>query len=64
MSDRIRLTVDGDEAVVAAVGAHRELVAGEVLAVAVAVGQAPADGAFTAEEKVAGGVVRVGVAKA
>ena len=64
ISDRIRLTVDGDEAVVKAVGAHRELVAGEVLAIDVAVGQAPADGAFTAEEKVAGGVVRVGVAKA
>ena len=64
VSDRIRLTVDGDEQVVAAVAAHRDLVAGEVLATALEVPASPADGAHAAEEKVTGGVVRVSVAKA
>ncbi len=64
VSDRIRLTVDGDEAVVAAVQANRDLVAAEVLAVEVAVPAAPADGAHSASEKVAGGTVTVSVAKA
>ena len=64
ISDRIRLTVDGDESVVAAVCAHQELVAGEVLAVDVQVPAAPADGAHAATEKVTGGAVTVSVAKA
>ena len=64
VSDRIRLTVDGDESVVAAVTAHRELVAGEVLAVETAVPAAPADGAHSASEKVSGGTVTVSVARA
>src|SRR5690625_957472 len=41
VSDRIRLTVEGDEQVVLAVQSHSELVAGEVLAVDVAVPAAP-----------------------
>ncbi|MGP5365513.1 class I tRNA ligase family protein, partial [Brachybacterium tyrofermentans] len=64
VSDRIRLTVDGDEQVVAAVTAHRELVAGEVLAVDVEVPAAPAAGAHEASEKVSGGTVTVSVVKA
>ena len=63
VADRITLTVDGDEAVVAAVAAHRELVAGEVLATAVEVPAAPAEGAHTATEKVSGGSVTVSVAR-
>ena len=53
VSDRIRLTVDGDAQVVEAVAAHRELVAGEVLATEVQVPAAPAQGAHAATEKVA-----------
>ncbi|GAB2539100.1 isoleucine--tRNA ligase [Brachybacterium huguangmaarense] len=64
VSDRIRLTVAGDDAVVAAVAAHRDLVASEVLAVDVAVPADPADGAHAATEKVAGGTVTVSVARA
>ena len=64
VSDRIRLTVDGDQAVVEAVAAHQELVAGEVLAVDVQVPAAPAEGAHAAAEKVSGGSVTVSVAKA
>lgn len=64
VSDRIRLTVEGDESVVEAVAAHRELVAGEVLAVALEAPAAPGAGAFAATEKVTGGEVRVSVAKA
>lgn len=64
VSDRIALTVAGDEAVVAAVAAHRDLVAGEVLASSLDVPAQPADGAHTAEEKVAGGTVRLSVARA
>jgi isoleucyl-tRNA synthetase len=62
ISDRIRLTVDGDQSVVAAVAAHRELVAGEVLALEIEVPASPADGAHEASEKVSGGTVRVSVA--
>ena len=64
VSDRIRLTVDGDESVVAAVAAHRDLVAGEVLAVELAVPAAPAEGAHAASEKVSGGTVTVSVQSA
>ncbi len=66
VSDRIRLTVDGDAPVVDAVAAHRELVAGEVLAVDLAVPSAPSElpGAHTASEQVAGGTVTVSVARA
>jgi isoleucyl-tRNA synthetase len=64
VSDRIRLTVDGDEQVVAAVATHRELLAGEVLAVELDVPSAPADGAHTASEKVSGGTVTVSVVRA
>src|SRR5699024_3546433 len=64
VSDRIRLTVDGDPQVVDAVAAHRELVAGEVLAVEVAVPAAPAEGAHSASEKVSGGTVTVSVTRA
>ncbi|MGQ4569780.1 isoleucine--tRNA ligase [Dermabacteraceae bacterium P9123] len=65
VSDRISLTVDGDEAVTQALTAHRELVAGEVLATAYATATAPEDGAYVSEEKVAGGAsVRVGVKRA
>ena len=64
VSDRIRLTVDGDAQVVEAVAAHRDLVAGEVLAIEVQVPAAPAEGAHAAAEKVAGGSVTVSVAKA
>lgn len=64
VSDRIRLTVDGDAQVVEAVAAHRELVAGEVLAIELQVPAAPAEGAHAAAEKVAGGSVTVSVAKA
>ena len=64
VSDRIRLTVDGDPQVVDAVAAHRELVAGEVLAVGLDVPAAPADGAHEASEKVSGGTVRVSVRRA
>ena len=41
VSDRIALTVDAPEPVVAAVRAHERFVAGETLAVAVAYGPAP-----------------------
>src|SRR5690625_7711088 len=54
VSDRIRLTVEGDEQVVLAVQSHSELVAGEVLAVDVAVPAAPSQEAHTAREKVSG----------
>ena len=64
ISDRILLTVDGDEAVTAAVAAHRDLVAGEVLAVGLEVPAAPAEGAHAASEKVAGGAVTVSVRRA
>ncbi|MGP9694484.1 isoleucine--tRNA ligase [Brachybacterium sp. AOP25-B2-12] len=64
VSDRIRLTVDGDEAVLAAVRAHEGLVASEVLAVDLGIGVPVADGAHAASEKVSGGTVRVGVARA
>ena len=64
VSDRIRLTVAGDDAVVAAVQAHRELVAAEVLAVEVSAPAAPADGAHAETEKVSGGSVTVSVARA
>ena len=64
VSDRIRLTVDGEESVVAAVAAHRDLVAGEVLAVELAVPAAPAEGAHAASEKVSGGTVTVSVQSA
>ncbi|HIY24439.1 MAG TPA: class I tRNA ligase family protein, partial [Candidatus Brachybacterium merdigallinarum] len=63
ISDRIHLTVDGDEAVVAAVAAHRDLVAAEVLALEVAVPAAPAEGAHAETEKVSGGTVTVGVSR-
>lgn len=63
VSDRIRLTVDGDEQVVAAVSTHRELVAAEVLAVELEVPAAPGAGAHSASEKVSGGTVTVSVAK-
>lgn len=63
VSDRIRLTVDGDAQVVAAVIAHRELVSAEVLALELEAPGAPADGAHEASEKVTGGAVRVSVAK-
>ncbi|MFC0675565.1 isoleucine--tRNA ligase [Brachybacterium hainanense] len=63
VSDRIRLTVDGDPSVVAAVAAHRELVAAEVLALEVAVPAAPAEGAHAATEKVSGGSVTVSVTR-
>lgn len=62
VSDRIALTVAGDEAVVAAVSAHRDLVAGEVLATQLEVPADPAAGAHAATEKVAGGTVTVSVA--
>ena len=64
VSDRIRLTVDGDESVVAAVAAHRDLVAGEVLAVELVVPAAPAEWAHAASEKVSGGTVTVSVQSA
>jgi isoleucyl-tRNA synthetase len=64
VSDRIRLTVDGDASVVDAVALHRELVAGEVLAVDLAVPAAPSADAHTASEQVAGGTVTVSVARA
>ena len=64
ISDRIRLTVDGDEPVVAAVAAHRELVAGEVLALELEVPVRPAEGAHEAREKVTGGTVTVSVQRA
>ncbi|WP_010533948.1 isoleucine--tRNA ligase [Brachybacterium squillarum] len=64
VSDRIVLTVAGDPEVVAAVEAHRELVAGEVLARVIEVPAEPAAGAHRAEEKVTGGTVRLSVAKA
>ena len=64
ISDRIRLTVDGDEPVVAAVAAHRELVAGEVLALELEVPARPAEGAHEAREKVTGGTVTVSVQRA
>ncbi|HJB10073.1 MAG TPA: isoleucine--tRNA ligase [Candidatus Brachybacterium merdavium] len=64
VSDRIRLTVEGDEQVVLAVQSHSELVAGEVLAVDVAVPAAPSQEAHTASEKVSGGTVTVSVARA
>ncbi|WP_193104155.1 isoleucine--tRNA ligase [Brachybacterium sp. FME24] len=64
VSDRIRLTVDGDEPVTTAVATHRELVAGEVLAVDLAVPAAPGAQAHTASEKVSGGTVTVSVVKA
>jgi isoleucyl-tRNA synthetase len=64
VSDRIRLTVDGDEQVVTAVAAHQELVAAEVLAVEVTVPAAPADGAHPASERVSGGTVTVSVTRA
>src|SRR5699024_7891644 len=64
VSDRIRLTVDGDPQVVDAVAAHRELVAGGVLAVEVSVPAAPAGSAHCASEKVSGGTVTVSVTRA
>jgi isoleucyl-tRNA synthetase len=64
VSDRIRLTVDGDEPVLAAVAAYRELVASEVLATDLQVPAQPADGAHRSQEKVAGGTVTVSVARA
>ncbi len=64
VSDRIRLTVDGDDAVVRAVVEHRDLVAEEVLAVDVAVPAAPAAGSHAATEKVTGGSVTVSVTRA
>ncbi|MFC7373964.1 isoleucine--tRNA ligase [Brachybacterium sp. GCM10030268] len=64
VSDRIRLTVDGDEAVTSAVAAHRDLVAAEVLAVDLAVPAAAAEGAHSASETVSGGTVTVSVARA
>src|SRR5699024_2476995 len=64
VSDRIRLTVDGDPQVVDAVAAHRDLVAGEVLAVEVSVPAAPAGSAHCTSEKVSGGTVTVSVTRA
>ncbi|MGO2191746.1 MAG: class I tRNA ligase family protein, partial [Brachybacterium sp.] len=64
VSDRIRLTVDGDQSVTAAVAAHRELVVGEVLALEVSVPAGPAEGAHAASEKVSGGTVTVSVTRA
>ncbi|MCS6712303.1 isoleucine--tRNA ligase [Brachybacterium sp. EF45031] len=63
VSDRIHLTVEGDEPVVQAVRTHQAMVAGEVLAVDVTIGPAPA-GAHTATEKVTGGSVTVSVTRA
>ncbi|MEE1651772.1 isoleucine--tRNA ligase [Brachybacterium sp. J144] len=64
VSDRIVLTLAGDPTVVEAVGAHRDLVAGEVLAVSVEIGAEPVAGAHASTEAVTGGTVTVGVAKA
>ena len=64
ISDRIHLTVDGDPTVTEAVAAHRELLAAEVLALDIQVPAAPAEGAHDAQEKVTGGTVRIGVARA
>jgi isoleucyl-tRNA synthetase len=63
VSDRITLTVAGDQAVVDAVAAHRNLVAGEVLATELDVPADPATGAHEASEKVSGGTVTVSVAR-
>ncbi|MDN6330278.1 MAG: class I tRNA ligase family protein, partial [Brachybacterium sp.] len=64
VSDRIRLTVGGDDTVTAAVATHRDLVSAEVLAVELTVPAAPTEGAHTVSEKVSGGAVTVSVARA
>ncbi|MGN6324703.1 isoleucine--tRNA ligase [Pseudolysinimonas sp.] len=51
VGDRIRLTLTGDEVVVAAVEAHRELIAGETLAAAVEVTIGPAEGPTVGENR-------------
>ena len=61
VSDRIRLTVGGDDTVTAAVATHRDLVSAEVLAVELTVPAAPTEGAHTVSEKVSGGAVTVSV---
>src|SRR5699024_8603253 len=63
-SDRLRLTVDVAPHVVAAVAAHGDPVAGEVLAVEVSVPAAPAGSAHCTSEKVSGGTVTVSVTRA
>ncbi len=61
VSDRIRLTLDGDDALLAAARAHRAYLAGETLATQV--GFEPMDGAATAVT-IDGRMLRVAVAKA
>jgi isoleucyl-tRNA synthetase len=51
VADRIELTVEAAGALAEAVAAHRDWIAGEVLATAVEVGQAPAQGAAHREER-------------
>lgn len=52
VSDRIRLTLTGDATAVAAVEAHRDLVAGETLAVDLAVAEGPGDQPVGAESRI------------
>ena len=62
VSDRIRLGVDGDADALAAVDAHRDMVAGETLATEVVIGAVPAERA--AEVEVGDGLaVRITVEK-
>ncbi len=59
VTDRIRLHIDGDHAVVEAVGAHADYVADQVLAVELTLGEAPAD-AVRVEVEVEGLELRLG----
>ncbi|MDO5645315.1 MAG: isoleucine--tRNA ligase [Dermabacter sp.] len=65
VSDRIHLGIDGSAEALAAVSEFHDLVAAEVLALSIAVGEdALADAEFTAREKITGGEVSVGLARA
>jgi isoleucyl-tRNA synthetase len=59
VSDRIRLGLTGDTAVIDAVRANEQLVASEVLATEMTPGTALADAQHSTQEKVAGGTVEV-----
>ncbi|WP_058235499.1 isoleucine--tRNA ligase [Devriesea agamarum] len=63
VSDRIRLTVTGDPAVVDAVREHQELLAGEVLASKVCLDADPQTDGHTVTEKLPSGTVTISVAK-
>ncbi len=59
VTDRIDLSIDGPESVVAAVEAHRDYVADQVLAASIVVGDEPPADAFSSSGAVTGGEVEI-----